>query len=59
MLRVVCMDFDTILDILQFDPVKDSESLKSILLDLAIRSIEKNKPITVVFSKEPDTKESI
>ena len=53
MLRVICMDFVSLLDISQYDLEKDSEILKSSLLKLARKAVETDIPITVVFSKEP------
>jgi len=53
MLRVVCMDFISLLDISQYDLKKDSEILAFTLLELASKAEETDIPITVVFSKEP------
>ena len=52
MLRVVCMDFISLLDISTVDLVRDSEKFKNMVLDLAIKA-EAGVPITITMSKEP------
>lgn len=53
MLRMVCMDFVSLLDVTTVDLVNDSERFKSMILNLAIRA-ETGIPITITLAKEPD-----